>query len=247
MRVAPHPHIGIQTVSWLLDGEVLHKDSLGSEVLIHAGQLNLMTSGSGIAHSEETPRRNSGRLNGVQLWVALPDESRNIVPQFDHYASLPVLELGSASATLIAGTLGGVVSPAQTFSPIVGADISFHDSTKITLPLNREYEHALYVFHGDVFLDGEHLDTDALHYIGSGREDLALSGSREARLLLIGGRPFGEPILMWWNFVARTTEEIAQAREDWMKHRRFGNVQAYDGPRLPAPDLMKFAPPNPAS
>jgi redox-sensitive bicupin YhaK (pirin superfamily) len=247
MLVAPHPHIGIQTVSWLLDGEVLHKDSLGSEVLIHAGQLNLMTSGFGIAHSEETPKRNSGRLNGVQLWVALPDPSRNTSPQFDHYASLPELELGGASATLIAGTLSGEVSPARTFSPMVGADIAFHDSANIVLPLNRAYEHALYVFQGEVFVKGQRLDTDTLHYIGPGPEELAISGSREARLLLIGGQPFGEPILMWWNFVARSAEEIAQAREDWAQHRRFGEVRAYNGPRLSAPDLLKFAPPNPAS
>jgi redox-sensitive bicupin YhaK (pirin superfamily) len=130
---------------------------------------------------------------------------------------------------------------------MVGADISFHDSTNIVLPLNREHEHALYVFQGGVSLDGSQLNTDTLHYIVPGREELAISGSSEARLLLIGGRPFGEPILMWWNFVARTAEEIAQAREDWMQHRRFGDVQAYNGPRLSAPDLMKFAPPNPAS
>lgn len=247
MLVAPHPHIGIQTVSWLLDGEIVHKDSLGSEMLMHAGQLNLMTSGSGIAHSEETPEQNSGKLNGVQLWVALPDEHRNTPALFDHYASLPVLELGSASLLLIAGELLGQVSPARSFSPIVGADIEFHDLNDAVLPLRREYEHALYVLRGDVFLERRLLEPDTLHYIGMNREELRISGSRAARLLVIGGRPFAEPILMWWNFVARTPDEIRQAREDWMQHLRFGEVKTYRGPRLAAPDLTRFAPPNPAS
>lgn len=242
MLVAPHPHIGIQTVSWLLDGEILHKDSLGSEVLIHAGQLNLMTSGRGIAHSEETPKANSGNLNGVQLWVALPNVSRNTPPLFDHYAALPVLEFGGASVTLIAGRLQGRVSPARTFSPMIGAEVVLHESRQTAVPLNPTYEHALYVLSGKVFLEGDHLAPDTLHYIGTERDELAVSGTPNSRLLLLGGAPFGEPILMWWNFVARTPEEITEAREDWMSHRRFGEVQAYKGARIPAPDLTNFAP-----
>src|SRR5688572_16639026 len=117
MDVAPHPHIGLQTVSWLVEGEIVHHDSLGSEALMQPGQLNLMTAGHGIAHSEETPKANSGRLGGVQLWVALPDGHRNMVPVFDHYASLPLLDFPSGPVTLIMGELAGSRSPAKAFSP----------------------------------------------------------------------------------------------------------------------------------
>jgi redox-sensitive bicupin YhaK (pirin superfamily) len=247
MLVAPHPHMGLQTVSWLLEGEILHKDSLGFEALMRAGQLNLMTSGHGIAHSEETPKQNTGRLSGVQLWVALPRDHRDTSPVFDHYASLPAVDLDSVSMTIIAGELLGHSSPARVFSEIVGADIAFHERKPILLPLQPDYEHALFVLEGDVFIGERRLENDTLHYIGANRSELQLAGSRNSRLLLLGGRPFGEPIMMWWNFVARTPEEIAQAREDWMQHRRFGDVKAYSETRLPAPDLGKFAPANPAS
>src|SRR5215470_5431608 len=127
MDVAPHPHIGLQTVSWLLEGEIIHHDSLGYEGLMRAGQLNLMTAGRGIAHSEETPKANSGTLNGVQLWIALPDGQRNIAAMFHHYPSLPVLDFAGGTITLIAGTLLGQTSPAKTFTPLIGADIALHD------------------------------------------------------------------------------------------------------------------------
>jgi redox-sensitive bicupin YhaK (pirin superfamily) len=247
MLVAPHPHMGLQTVSWLLDGELLHKDSLGSEALMHAGQLNLMTSGQGIAHSEETPARNSGKLNGVQLWVALPDQDRDVTPRFDHYPVLPTVQLKAMSATIIAGELAEHSSPARAYSEIVGADIVFHERKPAGLPLRRGYEHALFVLDGDVWLGDVRLELDTLYYLGAERDELQLSGNRHSRLLLIGGRPFGGPILMWWNFVARAPEEIRQAREAWMRHERFGEVTSFTGARMPAPDLGKFAPPNPAS
>jgi len=236
MDVAPHPHMGLQTVSWLVEGEVVHKDTLGYEALMRAGQLNLMTSGRGIAHSEETPKGNSGRLSGVQLWVALPDSQRNIAPLFDHYASLPVFNFPSGEAIVIAGEVGGVRSPARSFSPIVGAEISLHDAETATLPLNARFEHAIFVLSGDSVLDGQPLEADTLHYLGPGRDQLQLK-SRDARILLIGGEPFPEPIVMWWNFVARTREELAEARNDWAAHQRFGEVKTYHGPRIEAPEL----------
>jgi quercetin 2,3-dioxygenase len=247
MDVAPHPHMGLQTVSWLLEGEIVHKDSLGCEATMHPGQLNLMTSGWGIAHSEETPRLNSGRLNGVQLWIALPGEQRNMPPAFDHYALLPTVELTVARLTLIAGELLGQVSPARTFSGIMGAEICFHEDKPFLLPLRFDFEHALFILEGNVFAGNEQLESDTLHYIGAQRNELRLTGSRNSRLLLIGGEPSRERIVMWWNFVARSDEEIAQAREDWIEHQRFGEVKGYKGPRLPAPDLRKYAPANPAS
>ena len=245
MDVAPHPHIGLQTVSWLLDGEVLHRDSLGSEQMIRPGELNLMTSGAGIAHSEETPRQTSGRLSGVQLWVALPDAARQRAASFAHHDGLPQIDLRGGDATLIIGALGEARSPAIAFSDIVGADIAIRSA--ITIPLRREFEHALFVLEGTATLEAQALGPDILYYLAPGRDELALSTREPSRILLLGGTPFGEPIVMWWNFVGRTHEEIAAAREAWQEHEWFGEVRGYGGPRIEAPALIGHAAPNPAS
>lgn len=238
MDVAPHPHIGLQTVSWLLEGEVLHHDSLGETGLARPGVLNLMTAGRGIAHSEETPAGSRGRLHGVQLWVALPDAQRQVAPAFESRTELPRLELPGGVATLLLGELGGLRSPATTFSPMLGADLQVAEGGSLRAPLEAGFEHALLVMRGDVATGGRALDADVLYFLGSGRSELRLESRRGARALLIGGAPFGESVLMWWNFVARTTEEIAAAREDWQAGRRFGEVAAYRGSRLPAPALL---------
>jgi redox-sensitive bicupin YhaK (pirin superfamily) len=194
-----------------------------------------MTSGRGIAHSEETPRQNSGILDGVQLWVALPDHQRHILPLFDHYASPPIFNIASATVILIAGKLLEHQSPARAFSPIVGADIAFADAETINLPLDTRFEHAIFVLHGTATLDGRPMEPDALHYLSPGRDELHIGGSRHCRMLLIGGEPFPEPILMWWNFVARTHSEIEEARRDWERQERFGEVRGYSGARVPSP------------
>jgi redox-sensitive bicupin YhaK (pirin superfamily) len=214
---------------------------------MHAGQLNLMTAGQGIAHAEETPKRNSGRLSGVQLWVALPDEHRNMLPAFDHYASLPVLEFPGGAATLMMGALAQHRSPAKAFSPIIGADLILHGDRSLVLPLNPDFEHGVLVLKGDVALEDQRLSPERLYYLGTSRDEFSLTGNTNSRVLLIGGEPLREVIVMWWNFVARTDEEIAQAREDWANHRRFGEVKAYHGPRLDAPDILKSVQPEPAS
>jgi redox-sensitive bicupin YhaK (pirin superfamily) len=239
MDVAPHPHIGLQTVSWLLQGEIVHNDSLGCEALMRAGQLNLMTAGVGIAHSEETPTQNSGGVDGVQLWVALPTATRTMAPAFHHHATLPVLDVPAGTVTIIAGTLMGQTSPARMFSPIVGAEVGFRTNESLVLPVRRDFEHAVFVLQGDVLLDKRPLEGATLHYLGTNRDELHLTGSIGSRVLLIGGEPFTDPVIMWWNFVGSSHEEIAKAREDWIEHRRFGDVKAYRGPRLPAPDLAK--------
>lgn len=242
MDVAPHPHIGLQTVSWLMQGEILHYDSLGCEGLMRAGQLNLMTAGHGIAHSEETPKSNSGTLEGVQLWVALPSANRDMAPLFHHHATLPVLDFAAGTVAVIAGTLAEQTSPAQMFSPIVGAEIAFRAREPLLLPVRRDFEHALFVLSGDVQLNKRPLEGGTLHYLGLKRDELHLAGSAGSRVLLIGGAPFNEPIVMWWNFVGTSHEQMAEAREDWIHHRRFGEVKAYKGSRLPAPDLAKVVP-----
>jgi redox-sensitive bicupin YhaK (pirin superfamily) len=239
MDVAPHPHIGLQTVSWLLEGELLHNDSLGLTGPAGPGVLNLMTAGRGIAHSEETPAQNAGRLRGVQLWVALPGGRRETAPSFEQHTTPPVVELEGGRATLIMGVLDGVRSPAHAFSPIVGAEASAGPGCRLVLPLDPGFEHALVPLEGSCRLDGQALSIDTLYYLGCGRRELLLLTEREPlRTLLLGGAPFGETVLMWWNFVARTTEEIVAAREDWEAGRRFGEVGAYEGPRLAAPPFV---------
>ncbi|HYC58878.1 MAG TPA: pirin family protein [Thermoanaerobaculia bacterium] len=238
MDVAPHPHIGLQTVSWLLDGEVVHHDSIGGEGLVRPGGVNLMTSGSGIAHAEETPRRNNGRLNGLQLWIALPDAYRNIGPSFQHVPEVPRIELR-----------GGVVQMIieHGYSDIVGIDATVHRGETLTLEARANREHGLFVMEGEVEFEGQPLARNTMCYVGTDRAELALRSTSGARVLIIGGEPFAEPVLMWWNFVARTPEEIAEARREWEEgSERFGAVP-YDGPRLHAPSLARLAPPNPAS
>jgi redox-sensitive bicupin YhaK (pirin superfamily) len=246
MDVAPHPHIGLQTVSWLLEGEVLHKDSLRCEGQAAAGVLNLMTAGAGIAHSEETPAANTGRLAGVQLWVALPDAHRATAPAFEQHRALPRLDLDGGAATVILGRLGGVASPARTFSPLVGADVAVEGARRLVLPLEAGFEHAAVLLEGEATLDGRSLALHTLYYLGCGRRTLDLAAAQSpARVLLIGGAPFGETVLMWWNFVARTTDEIVAAREDWQAGRRFGRVDAYAGARLEAPPFQARPVPRP--
>lgn len=236
MDVAPHPHIGLQTVTWLLDGEVIHHDSLGSEALIRPGELNLMTAGRGISHTEETPTSHSGRLNGVQLWVALPDAHRRGQPSFEHHASLPAFDLPHGSARLLIGSWAGRLSPALAHSPMTGAEITVEDHGELALPLDPAFEHGFVLLSGDAVLDGQPLRPDDLYYLPPGATAAALRSERGARVFLIGGTPFAEPVLMWWNFVARTPEEIEQARRDWQEHR-FAEVPTYSGPRIEAPEL----------
>jgi quercetin 2,3-dioxygenase len=247
MDVAPHPHIGLQTVTWLLEGEIIHHDSLGCEGLIRPGGVNVMTAGNGIAHAEETPRDNSGVLNGTQLWVALPEAQRKIIPSFQHVEKVPEVELRGGVAQVFAGTLAGAASPAQYYSEIVGADLAVHSGEELSLQLNSSHEHALLLLSGDAEIEGLALDERSLYYLGTGRSEVCFNSRGGARLLLIGGLPFAETILMWWNFVARTPEEIAEARAAWEERREFGEVKAYQGPRLSAPPLAKLARPNPAS
>ena len=249
MDVAPHPHMGLQTVTWLLDGEIVHDDSLQQEALLRPGALNVMTSGDAIAHAERTPRHNTGRLNGIQLWTALPDRDRRGPAAFQHLQEVPHLELAGGIARVFSGTLGDTASPARHFSELVGADLQIHPGEALTIPLRREHEHAVLILKGEAALGGHALAPDTLYYLGTQRDELAISSSSSSgsRVLLIGGLPFGETILMWWNFVARTPDEIRQARDDWEAHRRFGDVPAYEGPRIPAPDLVRLASPNPVS
>jgi redox-sensitive bicupin YhaK (pirin superfamily) len=239
MRVPPHPHTGLQTVSWLLAGEVLHRDSLGSLQTIVPGALNLMTAGRGISHSEESPKDRTPTLHGVQLWVALPGEHRDITPAFEHHADLPALRGGGATATVFLGELGDARSPAKAYSPIVGAEVVLEAGAEVRLPLCPGWEHAVLVLEGsDASVDGEPLERGPLLYLGTGRTELPLAAGGPVRLLLLGGEPFGERIVMWWNFVGPDHTSVVAAREQWNAgDPRFGEVHGYAGDRLRAPTL----------
>jgi hypothetical protein len=206
-----------------------------------------MTAGRGIAHAEETPPVNSGRLNGVQLWVALPDEDRHTAPAFTSIEQVPILEEPGGIILPFAGTISGVTSPAHYFSEIIGLEAQVHPDHTLAIALDPRFEHALLRLDGACSLEGQPLKEKTLHYLGDCREGIELTSQTGSRVLLIGGPPFPEKILMWWNFVARTPDEISQARADWEAHRRFGPVKGTQLERLSAPDLARFAWPNPAS
>lgn len=247
MRVGPHPHTGLQTVTWLLEGEVLHRDSLGSEQLIRPGQLNLMTAGQGISHSEESPAAHPPRIHGVQLWIALPEAARRRGPSFNHYASLPQVERDGALITVLAGQALGQRSPAAVHSPLVGLDLSLRPGASLELPLRGDFEHGLLVLGGSVDAGGEPLEPGTLLYLARGHSSVSLSCSAAAHAVLVGGEPFAESVLMWWNFVARTREELSQACRDWNAQAAYlGEVKGYDGARLVAPMPPWAVAPDPA-
>lgn len=242
MDVAPHPHIGLQTVTWLLAGEVVHNDSLGSECLVRPGQLSLMTAGRGIAHTEETPRDNSGKLDGVQLWVALPEYSRAIAPEYQCTKEQPVVECPGGRVAAILGEFAGASSAGRQFSPGVGAEIAVDAGARVCRELRPGFEYGVLLATGDATVLGAPVALNTLYYLGTGRHEIVISSAGGARLILVGGAPFGETILMWWNFVARTAEEITAARNSWedcgAAGEIFGKVPRYRGPRLAAPAFL---------
>ncbi|WP_409236548.1 pirin family protein [Streptomyces sp. PA5.6] len=237
MQVPPHPHMGLQTVSWLHDGEVLHRDSTGSLQTIRPRELGLMTSGRAISHSEESPRPHARFLHGAQLWVALPDSDRHTAPHFEHHADLPQVTAPGLTATLLLGTLDGSTSPGTTYTPLVGADLALSRGADVRLPLDRDFEYAVLAMSGETHVDGVPVLPGSMLYLGCGRTELSLRAESEAGLMLLGGEPFEEELVMWWNFVGRTHEEIATARHDWTETTRFGEVKGYDGAPLRAPEL----------
>ncbi|MFD5120428.1 pirin family protein [Streptomyces sp. NPDC058385] len=237
MQVPPHPHMGLQTVSWLHEGEVLHRDSTGSLQTIRPRELGLMTSGRAISHSEESPRPHARLLHGAQLWVALPDSHRHTEPRFEHHADLPRVTAPGLSATLILGELDGAVSPGATYTPIVGADLSLTRGADLSVPLEPDFEYAVLSMSGEAHVDGVPVLPGSMLYLGCGRAELPLRAESDASLMLLGGEPFDEELIMWWNFIGRTQDDIAQAREDWMSGSRFGEVKGYDGERLDAPAM----------
>ncbi|MEV7937178.1 pirin family protein [Kitasatospora sp. NPDC088264] len=240
MQVPPHPHMGLQTVSWLHQGEVLHRDSLGSLQTVRPYELGLMTSGRAISHSEESPRPHARYLHGAQLWVALPDAHRHTAPTFEHHGDLPVVTAPGLHGTVILGTLDTATSPGTAYTPLVGADLALTEGADLKLPLVPDFEYAVLSMSGSVDVDGVRVEPGSMLYLGCGRPELPLHARTDAAVLLLGGEPFDEQILMWWNFIGRSGEEIRQAREEWMNGTRFGEVHGYDGARLAAPEVPQL-------
>jgi redox-sensitive bicupin YhaK (pirin superfamily) len=229
--VGPHPHMGLHTVTWLVDGQALHRDSLGSEQVIKPGQLNLMTAGHGIAHAEEATGHYRGTLQGIQLWVAQPEATRHGDPDFEHHAELPQVESAGAVATVLVGEFNGVRSPARTDTALVGVEMLLHASTVV--PLDSSFEHALVVLEGQARIDGEPLGPGRLGYLATGVDELTIEVRDGARIMLLGGVPFDEQVLMWWNFVGRSRAEIDAAYASWEgAGERFGQVASVL-PRIP--------------
>ncbi len=223
--IGPHPHMGLQTVTWLLAGELLHLDSLGSEQLIRPGQLNLMTAGHGVAHAEEDPAR-AEEVHAVQLWVAQPAATRDGPPAFEHHAALPRLDLDGAEATVLVGDFGGAGSPARRDTEHMGVELALRPPGA-EVPLRAADEHALVVLQGAVAVDGVRVEPGVLAYLGQGRDGCRFGVDAPARALLLGGVPFPEPILMWWNFVGRSRDELGEARRQWAADDgRFGRVHS---------------------
>ena len=267
MSVLPHPHTGLQTVTWPLIGTIRHRDSVGSDVIVRPGELNIMTAGHGISHSEfavlpqpsvvmphEEEMPDAGPelplQRGLQFWVALPDSERDRMPAFEQHRELPTVEGAGYLATVMVGTFGGSTSPATMYSPIVGADVTAQG--RVQLPLNPAFEHAVLILDGSLAIEEQSVTPGPLCYLGTGRDFLDLEAAAGTRFILLGGEPFQEELLMWWNFVGRTHDDVALARKDWeaqagvensVEAGRFGVVKGH-GPeagseagRIPAPPL----------
>ncbi|AGF73198.1 pirin family protein [Corynebacterium halotolerans] len=248
MDVAPHPHTGLQTVTWLFEGHVDHHDSGGHHATVVPGEVNLMTAGAGICHSEvSTP--DTTTLHGVQLWTVLPDSDRQGPRRFDHHEPAPVTFDGG-EALVFLGSLLGHDSPVTTFTPLVGAELRLDPGAVLELDVDPDHEHGLLVDAGEIDLEGVRVNPAELAYTGVGETRLRIrnNGGTRARTVLIGGEPFTEEIVMWWNFIGRTHEEIAGYRGEWQTQAdRFGKTEGYvghhpDGPEwLPAPKLPNAA------
>ena len=235
MEVGPHPHIGLSTVTWLLEGEALHSDSLGTQQVIRPGQLNLMTAGHGIAHAELAAKP---PFHGVQMWLAQPEASRHGASRFAHHADLPRVDFPNGEGLLFIGTLDGETSPAVSDTPVLGLDLALRRGRTV-LPAERTFEHAVVPLDGRVLVGDQVVEPGWVALVPAGIQELPFETDRDdSRLLVLGGEPLGEPVQMWWNFVARDQAELEAAWREWRDHTdRFGDVpttlERIEAPRPP--------------
>lgn len=235
MVVAPHPHTGLQTASWLFAGEIEHRDSAGNHALVLPGELNLMTAGHGISHSEVSTAETS-TLHGAQLWIVLPDGARDVAPGFDHFSPAPVRGPGW-EARVFLGSLLGATSSVTTHTPLLGAELMLATGATLEFEVDQGFEHGVLLDVGAIEVEGQELKPSDLVYVPAGSTTLTVTATDEARLLVLGGPPFGEAIVMWWNFIGRTHEDIVGYRQEWeAQAERFGTVDI-DLPVIPAPAL----------
>lgn len=239
MDVRPHPHINLATVTYLFEGAIDHRDSLGTHATIRPGALNLMTAGKGIVHSERTPteeRAAGSPISGMQTWLALPDGKEEIDPAFEHVAAaeLPQIDDGGISARIIMGSLWGRTAPTTLHAETIYADIAM--TAGATIPIDAEAdERAILVAIGSASLDGEPLETHSLYVLEPG-VPMTLHAETDARVMLLGGEAFKTPRHVWWNFVSSSRERINQAKDDW-KADRFPKVAGDDKEFIPLPEV----------
>ncbi|WP_413490211.1 pirin family protein [Shewanella baltica] len=237
LNVGQHPHIGLQTFTWMLEGEIMHKDSLGSAQVIRPKQVNLMTAGHGIAHTEESIAGHN-TLHAAQLWIALPLEHKDTSPRFDHYPELPTWHNAGVDFTLLIGSWQQQQAPTLHFSPIVAMDLFAAENTELTLTLDPSFEYALMPLEGFFRIDDQSFNNNDLAYLGMLRESVTVELDACCRILLIGGAPLADPVSIWWNFVGHSKDEIAKAQADWEAHStRFDTVLGYNGKRLVPPPI----------
>lgn len=238
MVVAAHPHTGLQTATWLFEGRIEHRDSIGTIQHIEPGQLNLMTAGHGIAHSELS-QPGAQHLHAVQLWIALPESAIDTAPAFEHVRDLPTVELGHASVKVFAGSMLGQTAPTTIFSPLVGAEVRVPAGTSLRLPVDANFEHGVMIAQGSATVNGVFVKQELTEYLEPGASEILITAEGQDLIaVLLGGQPFAEPIVMWWNFIARSHEQIVEQREQWNnRDPRFGEFEDHIGGWIPAPEL----------
>ncbi len=238
LDVKPHPHIGLSTVTYLFDGEIKHRDSLGTEVVVRPGDINLMTAGRGIVHSERTPENLRGHplsMSGLQTWLALPDDKEEIAPDFSHTEreAMPLIDIAGATGRVVIGDFAGLRSPVKTFTDTLYADLSLTPGAKLPFPADHE-ERAIYILSGSLEVAGDVFAADQLLAFRAG-DDITLKGGVDGcHIMLFGGAALNSRRYIWWNFVSSSKERIEQAKEEW-RTGRFDIVPGDEDEFVPLP------------
>jgi redox-sensitive bicupin YhaK (pirin superfamily) len=238
LDVRPHPHIGLATVTYLFDGKIRHRDSLGTEMVIEPGDVNLMTAGRGIVHSERSPEELRGKplsISGLQTWLALPDEKEETAPVFEHtvQSTLPTIDADGVSGRIVIGEFDGVRSPVATASDTLYADITLAPGARLKISADAE-ERAIYILEGRVVISGDRFQPDRLLVFRPG-DEIVVSSESGAHFMLFGGASLGSKRYIWWNFVSSSKERIEQAKEEW-KTGRFDIVPGDEKEFIPLPE-----------
>ncbi|MGX8009219.1 pirin family protein [Mesorhizobium sp. ORM8.1] len=238
LDVRPHPHIGLSTVTYLFDGKIRHRDSLGTEMVIQPGDVNLMTAGRGIVHSERTPEELRGApmsVSGLQTWLALPDGKEEVAPVFENTSAirLPEVDAEGVSGRVVIGEFSGLRSPVATASDTLYADLSLAAGASVKIPADAE-ERAIYTLEGEVSIAGDRFPAERLLVFKPG-EEIVVSSERGAHFMLFGGASLGSKRYIWWNFVSSSKERIEQAKQEW-KTGRFDIVPGDEEEFIPLPE-----------